>query len=73
MPEPPEGLSGAVIAFLLGASQNYQIVIPLTEVQSVNFFDDDVHEDYNKYFVPSPPAPEEVNSAPETSLGSEPG
>lgn len=34
--------------------ENYQIVIPLTEIQSVNFFDENVHEDYKKYFTPAP-------------------
>lgn len=34
--------------------ENYRIFIPLTEVQSVNFFDENVHEDYKNYFPPAP-------------------
>src|ERR671932_368646 len=34
---------------------NYQMVIPLTEIQSVSFFDEDVHEDYKRTFASTPP------------------
>jgi hypothetical protein len=33
---------------------NYQMVIPLAEVQSVSFFDEDVYEDYSKSFTTAP-------------------
>jgi len=33
--------------------KNYQMIIPLSEVQSANFFDETVHEDYKRLFRPA--------------------
>jgi hypothetical protein len=35
--------------------KNYQVIIPLSEVQSANFFDETVHEDYRRVFRPQFP------------------
>lgn len=45
-------------------AKNYQIIIPLTEMQSVNFIDEDVHNDYDRHFASTTAATVQVNNPP---------